>query len=398
MSKENTIESPKKRRDKGDGSLFKNGNNKWVGRYNGKEFTAATKSEAKSKLEHYKMLVTSNNALSKNYSVKQYGEKYLFHKQLQVARKKFKETSYDRLEATYYNQILTHKISNVHMSNLTGRIIQEFIDDLIPKYSLSTIRKTYLFLHAMITFGVENDDLPRNYDPMKLVELPDEKALTIKTKSIEIIPDNQLDSLIQTAMATKDNGSLLYRYGPLITFGLNTGLRECELLALSRKNIIKKNNGKKEYHVKEGASIVKNRDSGATTKTKYILTTPKYPNSFRSVPLNNDALRCLNLMISRYGPSLYREDLIVSTKNGWLPTKRNLQNAFDSILRSAGLPHYGLHSLRHTFATRLLKRVTNQQELKEAAEIIGDDYNVIVSTYLHTDELDKAKLIDSLCS
>ena len=190
MSKENTIESPKKRRDKGDGSLFKNGNNKWVGRYNGKEFTAATKSEAKSKLEHYKMLVTSNNALSKNYSVKQYGEKYLFHKQLQVARKKFKETSYDRLEATYYNQILTHKIANVHMSNLTGRIIQEFIDDLIPKYSLSTIRKTYLFLHAMITFGVENDDLPRNYDPMKLVELPDEKALTIKTKSIEIIPDN----------------------------------------------------------------------------------------------------------------------------------------------------------------------------------------------------------------
>ncbi len=167
------------------------------------------------------------------------------------------------------------------MINLTGSIIQEFIDDLIPKYSLSTIRKTYLFLHAMISFGVENDDLPRNYNPIKLVELPDEKALAIKTKAIEIIPDNQLDSLIHTAMATNDNGSLLYRYGPLITFGLNTGLRECELLALSRKNIIKRNNGKKEYHVKEGASILKNQDSGATTKTKYILTTPKYPNSVR---------------------------------------------------------------------------------------------------------------------
>ena len=77
MGKTNTIESPKKRRDKGDGSLFKNSNNKWVGRFNGKEFTASTKSEAKSKLENYKMLVTSNQALSKNYSVKQYGEKYL---------------------------------------------------------------------------------------------------------------------------------------------------------------------------------------------------------------------------------------------------------------------------------------------------------------------------------
>ena len=36
MGKTNTIESPKKRRDKGDGSLFKNNNNKWVGRFNGK--------------------------------------------------------------------------------------------------------------------------------------------------------------------------------------------------------------------------------------------------------------------------------------------------------------------------------------------------------------------------
>lgn len=50
-----------------------------------------------------------------------------------------------------------------------------------------------------------------------------------------------------------------------------------------------------------------------------------------------------------------------------------------------------------SFATRLLKKVRNQQELIEAAEIIGDDYNVIISTYLHTDASGKAKLVDSLC-
>lgn len=65
------------------------------------------------------------------------------------------------------------------MSNLTGKTIQEFIDDLIPKYSISTIRKAYLFLQAMISFGVENEDLPANHNPMKLVKLPDEKALTV---------------------------------------------------------------------------------------------------------------------------------------------------------------------------------------------------------------------------
>lgn len=53
----NTIESQKAQRDKGDGSLFKNGKLQWVVATMAKNFTAATKSEAKSKLDHWQMLV-----------------------------------------------------------------------------------------------------------------------------------------------------------------------------------------------------------------------------------------------------------------------------------------------------------------------------------------------------
>ncbi len=63
--------------------------------------------------------------------------------------------------------------------------------------------------------------------------------------------------------------------------------------------------------------------------------------------------------------------------------KGTCKNSFDVILKAPGLPHYGMHSLRHTFTTRLLKKVRNQQELKEAAEIIGNDYNVIISTLFY---------------
>ncbi|MFR1370499.1 MAG: hypothetical protein ACLSA0_10065 [Eisenbergiella massiliensis] len=47
------------------------------------------------------------------------------------------------------------------------------------------------------------------------------------------------------------------------------------------------------------------------------------------------------------------------------------------------MPHYGTHALRHTFATRLLRQTKSHQELKAVAELLGDDYKVVVQTYLH---------------
>ena len=147
-----------------------------------------------------------------------------------------------------------------------------------------------------------------------MVELPDETALNVKTKEIEIIPDESLDILKKVAMELKPDGSLAYRYGPLIIFGLNTGLREGELLALSKKEI-NMLNGRRCYHVSETVSTVNNRDKDPKTKTKRILTPPKYPRSVRNVPLNKEADACLQIMLDTYGDHKFRNDLIVATQN-----------------------------------------------------------------------------------
>ena len=57
-------------------------------------------------------------------------------------------------------------------------------------------------------------------------------------------------------------------------------------------------------------------------------------------------------------------------------------------------PHYGTHALRHTFATRLLRKTQSHQEIKAVAELLGDDYHVVVKTYLHTEEEGKSTLVD----
>ena len=337
----------KPRRSKGDGSLFKNSKGKWVARYKGKEFTGDVKSEVKARMDRYKILVQTGEAVTRKLTVQQYGEKFLYHKEQQNKRGKFKNSSLDRLERTFHKQIEESDLAKVLMCNLDGLQIQDFIDNLSSKYSISTIKKAYLFLQAMISFGIEMKDLPKSYDPLSIVELPDESVLEVKTKEIEIMPDEYLPKFKETAMARNPDGSLSYRYGPLLVFALNTGFREGELLALSKSGIMTVD-GRRAYHVYETVSTVKNRDKDASTKT------------------------------------------------GLLPTARNIQLTLDRILKRAGLPHYGTHALRHTFATRLLRKTQNHQELKAVAELLGDDYKVVVKTYLHTEEQGKSGLVDLL--
>ena len=73
----------KPRRSKGDGSLFKNSKGKWVARYKGKEFTGDVKSEVKARMDKYKILVQTGEAVTRKLTVQQYGEKFLYHKEQQ---------------------------------------------------------------------------------------------------------------------------------------------------------------------------------------------------------------------------------------------------------------------------------------------------------------------------
>ena len=339
----------KPRRSKGDGTIFKNSKGRWIARYNRKgmppkEFSGKTKSEVKAKLDEYKFLVQSGEAVSLKLTVEQYAIKFLHYKNQQVMRKNLKQTAYDRTECTFECHIKPHPISRILMCNLKSSDIQELLD-----------------------------------------EMPDESAVGVKTKQIEIIPDESIDMIKDVALSYKSDGTLNYRYGPALVFVLNTDLREGELLALSRNGIQKDNEGRKSIHISETVSNVKNRDMRIAKHYTQIITPPKYPRSNRIIPLNQEAVKCLDIMLDTYGKHQIRDDLIVCTNTGNFPTSRNIQETLDRILRKCGLPHYGTHALRHTFATRILSKTSSHQDIKAVAELLGDDYKVVIKTYLHTD-------------
>lgn len=233
----------KSRRTKGDGTIFQNKKGRWIARYTKKgqrtkEFSAKTRAEVKRKLDDYKILVITGDIINSKLSLEQYAKKFLLFKRQQVTRKKLKNTTYDRLETIYTSHIESHPISKILMCNLTGSDIQSLIDGMMPNFSYSTVKKAYLFIHALVRYGISEHDFPDEYNPFVNVELPDESAMGVQTKKIDIIPEKYIDIFCQTALSRDVHGELCFRYGPALVFMLNTGLRLGELLAISKTGLL----------------------------------------------------------------------------------------------------------------------------------------------------------------
>ena len=345
-----------KRRSKGDGSLFPNKRGGWTARYRkkglpDKEFNAPTKGEAKALLDDWKIKVAIQDAITSNIKVQDYA---------------------DDITATI---------------NAKKEIL-----------SYSSLKKIYLFWSAMIRTAISLGELPKNFsDILNRVIMPEESVLPVETKEISIIPPEHEQIIKEIAMEPSPNKNerYLYRYGPAIVFLLNTGLRGGELLALGQSSIVPFL-GRRGIKITHTLSRVKNREAGSKKRTKMILTPPKYPNSLRTIPLNKEAEFSLSCMMELYDKNRVFPDLILSTQNGVSPTIQNLANTLKKICKRAEIPEYNLHALRHTFATNLIRQTHNMGEIKEAAEIIGDNYEVLMRTYVHTDSERKVSLIDAM--
>ena len=63
----------------------------------------------------------------------------------------------------------------------------------------------------MVKYGKTEKDLPKTYDPFITVEMPDEAAVGIKTKQIEMISEEYIGKIKEVALSCKPDGTLNYR-------------------------------------------------------------------------------------------------------------------------------------------------------------------------------------------
>ena len=135
------------------------------------------------------------------------------------------------------------------------------------------------------------------------------------------------------------------------------------------------------------------KDRSENSERKYIRieqNSTKTKAGIREVYLNDDAIIALQKLLPLTG----KFDYVLSTQDGHPVSFANLDSMFRKMVRAAGLPddkQYGVHSLRHTFASLLF---ASGEDVKTVSALLGHaDTTITYNTYIHLIDGKKQKAL-----
>lgn len=152
-------------------------------------------------------------------------------------------------------------------------------------------------------------------------------------------------------------------------------------------------NIKKRYiMITKSLSVAKARDEeGNPIKNVKMLNYAKTDSGYRKIPLNDKAIELIEQIVKFNKANKIETKYVISTETGNHVSYRNFQRKFDCMLGSLGFKHYGLHALRHTFASKMLR---SKIEVSVVSKLLGHaDINTTYRTYIHIIEEQKIEAI-----
>lgn len=385
----------KNKREHGQGTIYLRKDGRWYGAVqngyneNGKPkmitVYGKTEAETKRKLKEKIKLINSNGLILQDNAVQNITvEEYCTNWLENVKVNELKPSSYDRKEMTLSNQVYP-AIGMLQLSQLTIDDVQKMVNDLKNKLSYSSIKKTYEAINECCKYAIIRGDLQRN--PCVGVVLP--TNLKHRDGDIKFYTEEQIELLLKQSMTKYSNGKNKYRLGYGIQFLLYTGLRIGEALALTWEDVDFQS---KTVKINKNLKQVKNRDNDNQGKYKIIIQNSTKTNSgSRIVPLNNKAIEALNHIKKITGQFKY----VFSTETGNNVSGRTYDTMFRRIQENCKFKEiYGVHALRHTFASLLFKKGV---DVKTVSEILGHkDVSVTYNTYIHLIQEQKMNAINLL--
>lgn len=301
-------------------------------------------------------------------------------------------STYDRLEGALNVHIKGSDVGKKELFDVTSDDIQEFINSKKLTLSLSSLKKIKEVLAPCFHYATVSGLIKSN--PMELVVFPrNDKSLPVKTKVVECYKDKEIERIALTATYPyyKEN-SKRYRYAPMFTFILNTGLRFGECLALTWDDIDFVN---KTISVNKTLSTIKNRNKEVYKGSKIqIISDPKTFNGKRVLPMNKVASDMLSEMKVRNSLSKIDSNIVFPNHKGQHMNMRSVQKTFASICEDVGVEHKGIHALRHTFGSVLIR---NKVDIKVVSELLGHtDVKFTYNRYIHIINSQKAEAMSIL--
>lgn len=384
----------KQRRDYGSGSISQRKDGTWTARMvigvneKGKPRIKAlygkTEREVKKKLKDFqKEYYKNDQSIVIRNTVEAFMRTWLYDNKVNELKPK----SFDRLEQTLLYQVFP-QVGHIQLAAFQSSDVQTMLNTLKQNgLSYSSIKKAYDAINECFRTGVIQKTVP--FNPALGVSIPAKKSFG-KTQ-IRYYTDDETTVLCDTALSTYSNGQRIYRLGDAIILDINTGLRMAELLALKWVDVDIEH---KKLTVNSTRVIVKDRSSDA--KNKYVVIEQddaKSASSIRTVDLNNSACDALTRLKEITGGFEY----VLSTKDGKPFSPRYLDRMFRKIAVASKLSEdriFGVHSLRHTFASRLFAA---GEDVKTVSELLGhSDITITYNTYIHIINEQKRRAVRSI--
>ena len=372
MGKETTNHPPKKRkRGQGEGSIFFIEEKKlWCakitvgkdenGRQKRKAFYGKTRKEVQEKLTAAVNDVNNDTYIEPSrMTVGEWLDIWL----KDYKKKSVKPTTYTVCHR-YCKNYIKPAIGHCLLKDLRNMHIQRIVNDMIDKeLSPETIGLVHTVISGALKQAVKNDLVKKNAAADVL--LPKPRKYTRRVLTVE-----EQRRLVETAKTQ--------RHGEFVILALATGLRCGELLALTWDDV---DFEKSELHVNKTTYTAKDPDI-CDAKWEVRVGSPKTETSDRVVPLLPGVLEMLGSMkdaqeMLKRSETAWRgfgflneDNLVFCNSKGTLVRPDNMRSYFKAILLKAGINSegMGIHSLRHTFATRGLE---NGIDMKIMQELLG---------------------------
>ncbi len=382
------VEQIRRKRGNNEGSIKKRRDGRWEAQYSVRRLTdgktvrrsvyAKTRQEVQEKLQA--ILVSIHNDEYIEPSRITVGE--WLYQWLRVYCITMKKSS---TCTGYEDEIKLHIVpflGSIRLQDLRPQQIQLAFNALVQQGKApATVRKAHAILHAALRRAVI-DQLIR-HNPSEFTVLP-----KMERKDIRYLTQTEQKRFIQH-LPDCSVGRALY-------FILGTGIRAGELSGLRWSDV-----QDDRFTIRQ--TVRRNRDfsEDALTRTRLEYGTPKSNAGHRTIPLTTkmqellqEQRRIQTATSQIKGEEWNNNDLVFCTEIGTPYEVRNLDRFLHRTLNKAGLYPMGVHSLRHTFATRAIEA---GMDVRTLSEILGhSQISLTLQLYAHSSMETKKKEMEKL--
>ncbi|WP_341266728.1 site-specific integrase [Candidatus Phytoplasma fraxini] len=297
---------------------------------------------------------------------------------LKERKKELKKTTI----ATYYHTIQGHLIKKFnYASEITEKQVQQYIFELVDiGLKISTIKRFMLVLKMIIHFGYKNYAWPNLiWDEIKYPKNNISKKLNI----LNIKQQKKIINYLIKNINFKNLGLLMT---------LQTGLRIGEICGLKWSDIDFENGFIEVQRTVQRITYLDENNipnKQHYKKTIVVIGPVKSQSSFREIPLSNQLL----MILRTFKKNKLSSNFILS--NDIKPIEpRTYREHYIFIMHLLNLKPINFHSLRHTFATRMIEAKT---DYKTVSALLGhSDIKTTLDLYVHPDLKQKKKGIEQM--